>query len=306
MEPLVSVIIPAYNRAHMLPRALESLLQQTHQNWEALIVDDASSDNTAEVMAQFVKKDARIHFFQQTKNGGACVARNVGIDHAKGTFVTFLDSDDEYYPRKIELQVQLLQQSSVPNVGVVSCGRHDARDGKVYFKWIPSKKGNIVNNLLRKERVGGNTSFLMVKKSVLDAHKLYFDPEMPAGQDWDFLLRVCQHANFDFVPEPLVIIHHHSGERVYTGERALIAIEKQYNKNKALLLQNKAIHDRFLMKMVVQNYTYGRADKAVDILTHKMLAPNFKTRIWQASIKTFPRYGNLPSRMVYKMLKSLL
>jgi len=306
MQPLVSVIIPSYNRAHMLPRAIQSLLNQTYQNWEALIVDDASSDNTKEIVDSYSKKDERIRFFQLKKNGGACVARNVGIDNAKGSFITFLDSDDEYLPAKIEWQVKCLQESKVPNVGVVSCGRQDARDGKVYFKWYPSIKGNIVTNLLKKERVGANTSFLMVKKEVLQKHKVYFDPEMPAGQDWDFLIRVCQHAGFDFVPEILVTIHHHSGERVYTGERALVAIERQYKKNKDLLLKDKSVHDKFLIKMAVQNYTYGHSEKAVDILSHKLLQPNLSTRIWKASIKTFPKYGNLPSRMVYKMLKSIL
>ena len=82
----------------MLPRALESLLKQTHGNWEALVVDDASNDNTAEVMQQYQAKDSRIHFYQLEKNGGACIARNKGIENAKGAFITFLDSDDEYFP----------------------------------------------------------------------------------------------------------------------------------------------------------------------------------------------------------------
>lgn len=305
MQPLVSVIIPSYNRAHMLPRALESLLKQSHKNWEALIVDDASKDNTAEVMQQFVSTDKRIQFFQLEKNGGACIARNVGIQHAKGTYITFLDSDDEYFPDKIEKQVALLKSSHVENLGVVSCGRQDARDGNVYLKWIPKKRGNILNALLQKERVGANTSFLMVKKEVIDKHKLLFDPEMPAGQDWDFLMRVCQHANFDFVPEVLVTIHHHSGERVYTGERSLIASEKQYQKNKELLLKDAIIHDKFLMKMVSQNYVYGNADKALNILKTRLQKKTLKTSLWKAGILAFPKYGNMPSKMVYRMLKMM-
>lgn len=305
MQPLVSVIIPSYNRAHMLPRAIESLIRQTHENWEALIVDDASTDNTSEVVENYIAKDKRIHFYPLTKNGGACIARNVGIEHAKGSFVTFLDSDDEYFPKKIELQVQCFQTSIVENLGIVSCGREDARDGKVYLRWIPKKRGNIVNNLLQKERVGANTSFLMVKKEVLDQFNILFDPEMPAGQDWDFLVRVCQHANFDFVPEPLVTIHHHSGERVYTGERSLIAFEKQYQKNKHLLLQDTSIHDKFLMKMVSQNYVYGNADKALNILNNRIQNKTLKTTLWKAGIHAFPKYGTTSSKVVYKMLKFL-
>lgn len=305
MQPLVSVIIPSFNRSHMLPRALESILKQTHANWEALIIDDASMDNTAEVMQQYVSRDERIRFYPLQKNGGACIARNVGIENAKGTYITFLDSDDEYLPAKIEQQVALFESSPVDNLGIVSCGRQDARDGKVYLKWIPKKRGNIVNALLQKERVGANTSFLMVKKEVLAKFNIFFDPEMPAGQDWDFLIRVCQHAHFDFVPEVLVTIHHHSGERVYTGERSLIASEKQYQKNKELLLKNATIHDKFLMKMVSQNYVYGNAEKALNILKNRIQNQTFKTTIWKAGINAFPKYGNMPSKMVYRMLKLL-
>ena len=303
MQPLVSVIIPTYNRAHMLKRAIASLQNQTYSNWEALIVDDASKDDTDVVVQQMQQEDKRIHFFKLDKNGGACVARNVGINNAKGEYVTFLDSDDEYLAQKIELQVKCLQTSKVENVGVVSCGRQDARDGKVYLTWIPKLKGNIVQNLLQKDKIGANTSFLMVTKKLLLEKEIYFDPQMPAGQDWDFLVRVCQHAGFDFVPQPLVIIHHHSGERVYTGERSLIAFEKQYEKNKNLLLQNATVHDKFLMKMISQNYVYGHSEKAIQILNNRILNKNLKTSIWEKSIRCFPKYGNLPSKVMYKMLK---
>lgn len=305
MQPLVSVIIPSYNRAHMLPRALKSLFKQSYTNWEALIVDDASTDNTAEVVQQFEAQDSRIHFFKLSKNSGACVARNVGIENAKGEYVTFLDSDDEYFPSKIEKQVQCFATSTIENIGIVSCGREDARDGVVYLKWIPTIRGNIVKNLLQKDRVGANTSFLMVKSELLKKHHILFDPQMPAGQDWDFLVRVCLHAGFDFVPEPLVTIHHHSGERVYTGERSLIAFERQYEKNKQLLLQDTQVHDKFLMKMVSQNYVYGHGDKAINILETRLKNKSLKTTLWTLGIKAFPKYGTMPSKVVYKMLQLL-
>ena len=105
MQQLVSVIIPTFNRAHLLPRALDSLLKQSYKNWEALVIDDASTDDTKSVIANYIKKDNRFHFYPLKENSGACIARNVGIKNAKGTLVTFLDSDDEYLPQKIEKQV---------------------------------------------------------------------------------------------------------------------------------------------------------------------------------------------------------
>lgn len=305
MEPLVSVVIPSYNRASMIERALNSLIRQTHRNWEALVVDDGSTDNTEELVKGFSVKDTRVKYFRQEKNGGACVARNRGIDESRGEFITFLDSDDEYHPRKIELQVRVFRESPVENLGVVSCGREDERDGKVYLRWIPTKRGDILQNLLRKERIGGNTSFLMVKASVIREHGIYFDPEMPAGQDWDFLVRVCQVSSFDFVPEPVVIIHHHAGERVYTNERSLVAIDKQYHKYKPLLEKNSDSHDKFVLKMAVLNFVYGKRDKAVQILEKQPVKHDIHSRMWLAYFRNFRSHNSFLGKAVLKSLKKV-
>lgn len=96
MTPFFSVIICAYNRADLLPRALASVHAQTEEDWEVVVVDDASTDTTAHVAAEWQKNDARIRVVRREVNGGTAAARNTGIDAARGLFVTFLDSDDEY------------------------------------------------------------------------------------------------------------------------------------------------------------------------------------------------------------------
>ena len=305
MIPLVSVILPCFNRAHLLSRALDSMLGQTYKNWELIIVDDASTDHTFKVVESYLEKSPSIRYYKLEKNGGACIARNVGLEHAKGEYISFLDSDDEYLPAKLEQQVNCFLNSTVPNLGVVSCGRQDVRNGKVYSTWIPKYRGNVLRKLVQRDRIGAGTPFLMVKKEVIRKFNIAFDPQMPASQDWDFLIQICRYTAFDFVPKVLVRVHHHSEERVYTNERALVAFEKQYDKIKGLLISDSSLHERFLIRMAVQNYVYGHSQKAQSILKEYILKKNFKATLWQYGIRAFPNFGSLPSRIVVKALRSI-
>lgn len=119
----ISVIIPAFNRGHTLPRALDSVRAQTRAADEILIVDDGSTDNTAEVLTAF----PRVHCIRQ-ENRGVSAARNTGIRAATGDWLAFLDSDDEWRPRKLELQVHAL--SSSPESRIVHCDEIWVRNGR--------------------------------------------------------------------------------------------------------------------------------------------------------------------------------
>ena len=102
MKPLISVILPSFNRGHLLPRALDSMLKQTYNNWELIIIDDGSTDQTEAVVKPYSSKYTSIRYYKMDKNVGACVARNFGLQKAAGEYITFLDSDDEYLPTKLE------------------------------------------------------------------------------------------------------------------------------------------------------------------------------------------------------------
>lgn len=102
--PKVSVIVPCFNQAGYLPEALGSVLGQTFADWECIIVNDGSPDDTARVAAEWVKRDARFRYIEKA-NGGLSSARNAGIEAARGQFVQFLDADDALHPRKFELQL---------------------------------------------------------------------------------------------------------------------------------------------------------------------------------------------------------
>lgn len=114
--PLISVIIPTYNRGSLILGAVNSVLNQTYRNIELLVVDDCSTDNTSQILENL--KDSRIKYIRLEKNSGACTARNKGIEYASGEFIAFNDSDDLWLPEKLERQLAFLKEN---NADIVLC-----------------------------------------------------------------------------------------------------------------------------------------------------------------------------------------
>lgn len=112
-NPLVSVITPAYNAERFIAETIESVIDQTYTNWEMIVVDDQSTDDTAAIVESHAEKDERIRFVQLEKNSGSAVARNTAMDHAKGKYLAFLDSDDLWMPNKLERQVAFMQEKDI-------------------------------------------------------------------------------------------------------------------------------------------------------------------------------------------------
>ena len=107
-EELVSIITPVYNCEKLLPMTIESVLNQTYQNWEMLLIDDCSPDNSAEIIGEYSKKDKRIKYFKLDQNSGVAEARNKALKESKGRFIAYLDSDDLWTPEKLEKQVKFM------------------------------------------------------------------------------------------------------------------------------------------------------------------------------------------------------
>lgn len=110
-DGLVSIITPAYNAAAYIAETIESVLAQTYQNWEMLIVNDCSKDNTAEIVQSYAAKDKRIKLINLKQNSGAAIARNAAIQNAKGRYIAFLDSDDLWKKEKLQKQLNFMQQN---------------------------------------------------------------------------------------------------------------------------------------------------------------------------------------------------
>jgi teichuronic acid biosynthesis glycosyltransferase TuaG len=114
MNSLVSIITPCFNSEKYVSQTIQSVLSQTHQNWEMLLVDDCSNDETFAILSKFVSQDARIKAFKLEKNAGAGVARNYAIQHAQGNYIAFLDADDLWKPEKLEKQLHFMQIENIP------------------------------------------------------------------------------------------------------------------------------------------------------------------------------------------------
>lgn len=199
MKPLVSVIIPTWNRAHLIAQTLESVYAQTWDNLEVIVVDDGSTDSTREAVEPFIEKG--LVYLKQV-NAGAPSARNAGLSAATGTYVAFLDSDDRWRKTKLERQMEKMLSSS-GDTALVYCGieKVDA-DGNTLGYKVPKKSGRVFLELLEDNFIG-STSAPLIRASALDDTG-GFDATLRSRQDLDLWLRLARSYRVAFVPEALV------------------------------------------------------------------------------------------------------
>ena len=198
--PQVSVIIPTHNRSDFLRSAIASVLNQTYQDYELIVVDDASTANTAEAVAEF--SDKRIRFLRHEITKGGSAARNTGILASECDYIALLDDDDEWLPDKLSKQMEVLL-SSPPEVGCVYTGYVDVSrsTGTIIGEHIPTKRGDLSKDLLAENCVGSASSVLL-KRECLKKVGL-FDESLPCAQDYDLWIRISNEFLFECVPEPL-------------------------------------------------------------------------------------------------------
>ncbi len=198
--PKVSVVILTFNRAPILRRAIQSVLDQTFQDLELIVIDDCSTDETAQVVKSF--SDARIKYFRHEKNKGEAGGRNTGLQKAMGEYIGYLDDDDEWLPEKLELQVASLNQSPF-EVGAVHCGRMDVdvETGKVLNVRVYPESGDLFSRLL-KENFLTLSSVLLRTKCFAQVGE--FDCSIPYGLDYDMWLRISQKFQFECINQPLI------------------------------------------------------------------------------------------------------
>jgi len=195
---LVSIITPCYNSEQFIERTVESIIDQTYSNWELLVIDDFSSDNSVNIVKRLIKLDSRIKLVQLEKNYGAAVARNKGIELAKGRFIAFLDSDDLWLPNKLKTQVKFMEKNNVS------------------FSYSSYKLTNMMNNdkgsfivpyrqsykdILKTCSIGCLTAMYDVKK----IGKVYM-PIIAKRQDFGLWLRILKKVDYAYgIQEELAI-----------------------------------------------------------------------------------------------------
>ena len=229
----VSVIIPCYKQASFLSEALQSVVNQTHENWECFIVDDGSPDNTKEVAEKWCTKDSRIHYLNQ-QNGGLSSARNFGIQYANSDFILTLDADDKYEKTFIEKALKIFDENAT--IGVVSSWVVRFKDDKEIAIIRPN--GKTIEDFLFQNACNGTALFR--KKCWLEVGG--YDENMKKGyEDWDFYIRVCSVGwQVYVIPEPLFFYRQHTfSMRLDAYANHDVAIKKYlYSKHKELYLKH--------------------------------------------------------------------
>ncbi|MEW6258871.1 MAG: glycosyltransferase family 2 protein [Thermodesulfobacteriota bacterium] len=239
--PLVSVIIPTYNRCAFLRNAIESVLKQTFSDFEILVVDDASQVGVERIVREC--RDSRIRLLRHDRNRGEAPARNTGILNATGEYLAFLDDDDEWLPEKLDVQVSVLSRRPL-SVGGVYTGFFvvETTDGSILFTKIPSIFGTIYAELLR-HNVIGTPSTLMIRRACIEQVGL-FDPSIVYGVDHDLYLRIARHFAFDCIGKPLVRYHVHDGRMSNDPDvllRGMKALTRRYGRERGFLVNRKVL-----------------------------------------------------------------
>lgn len=161
MKALVSIITPSFNSASFIIETIQSVQSQTYTNWEMIIIDDDSIDETENVVKSCIEKDTRIQFYKLTQNSGPAVARNKGIEMAKGDFLTFIDADDVWFPNFIENSIITIQETGIPFV-FSSYKRSNENLEFVYSDFIVPNKVTYTD-ILKSNSISCLTAFLDIK-----------------------------------------------------------------------------------------------------------------------------------------------
>ncbi len=241
MNPTVSVIIPTYNYARFIGEAIESVLAQTYPIAEIIIIDDGSTDETEDVVAEFGEK---VRYIKQ-ENSSVSVARNNGAKNASGDFLAFLDADDAWLPEKIEKQIAKFREDE--QIGLVHCGMRefDSETRETLRLHLEEgEEGWVADDLLLVDRpvIIGRGGAIVVSREAFETVG-GFDTEFlqPGSEDWDFCYRIARKYKVGFVPEILVDYRNHGGN--YTKDAKVMEhsmklyLEKAFKTNDKNILQ---------------------------------------------------------------------
>lgn len=202
----VSVVLPTYNREKTIKRAVESVLRQTYQNFELLVVDDGSVDDTQNILSEI--HDKRMHYIRLPENRGVAAARNVGVCQARYDYVAFEDSDDVWHDDKLEREMKVFMNR--PEVGIVysayRCIWPDGGHSVVPDDFLEKKTlcGDVFEELLQGNMIGMPTA--VIRRSCFEKCGL-FNETLTCLEDWELFLRIAKEYKVGYVQQPLVTVY---------------------------------------------------------------------------------------------------
>jgi glycosyltransferase involved in cell wall biosynthesis len=231
MTSLVSIIIPTYNRAHLINQTLDSILAQTFQNWECIIVDDGSVDNTKEIIGSYIKTDSRIKYFERPKNRtkGANACRNFGLEQSKGNFVQWFDSDDLMTPEALELKLKYFTKK----LDFVIAESINFQNGQFLEPYAYHKNPRVITfEDFIFQRTFWLTYDVLLRRSL--ANQVAYNEELKYWQDYNYFCKMLLHStNGTFI------------EKILTHRRL------HENSIQSDMLQNKLGFSKKLLNVVI-------------------------------------------------------
>ncbi|MGE4504003.1 MAG: glycosyltransferase family 2 protein [Desulfovibrionaceae bacterium] len=280
MHPLVSVIIPTHNRADLLPRTVESVLAQHFDDFEVLVVDDGSTDNTAAVMESI--HDPRVHYIRNEWTGHPSIGRNTGIRASRGRLLTFLDSDDLWLPDKLYAQADYLARNQDRHWCFTHFHFMEHETGSVTPRDIPSclRGGDYSpRDLLRSNFIGSPT--LMIRREALESCGAYDEAaDLRFVEDWEFCLRLSALQPGGHLPEALALYRRHTSAATHApdpltnGMRCLAAMETAVKRNPDIYARHYHHAARSIIPPMAKSLLLrGRGADAAKLLDRAMKSP---------------------------------
>jgi len=250
---MISVIIPTYNRGRLIRRSVESVLAQTWNDLEVIIVDDGSTDDTFQVVQGM--EDARVRYLRMPRNSGASAARNYGVQNAKGHLIAFQDSDDQWLPEKLETQMRHFEQSGAD---VVFCAFERYAVNGDFSQVTPGPEiapGKVTHEQLLYENFISTQTILGKKACFLDEP---FDETIPALDDWEIMLRIARKYYVFYGADVLVRLFEQSDSLTGNSAKGRKAIDSIWKMHYADIQAN----DRTMLHLLYQREHFHRASGA--------------------------------------------
>lgn len=238
--PAVSVVLPTHNRAALLKRSVESVLCQSYRDFELIVVDDASTDETREVMNGFI--DDRIRFVRLGTNVGGGAARNHGVSQARAPIIAFQDSDDVWLPQKLERCMDILANDK-DLAGVFSAFWQIQGRAASYKPSVVPRMDEMSAVILRGNFI--DTPTCLVRRGLFQQAG-GFDPDMPRYQDWELFIRLLERGAFAFIEEPLVLSYVTPGSISSSSRAHKLAMEKMYEKHQSRIALDAGLNATWL------------------------------------------------------------
>ncbi len=303
--PLISIIIPVYNRAHLIKETLDSVLTQAYTNWECIVVDDRSTDNTSKVLAEFCNKDSRFKFYHRPDDRpkGANACRNFGFELCKGKYIQFIDSDDLISKNKLEDQVLLLAQN---NGDIATCkwGRFEknlndavVKENQHYYNNYNSAK-SLFDSFGKHGGYFPSHVYLTKREVIIEAG--FWNEDLIINQDGEFFCRVLLNcSSIMYEPKAVAYYRFNNGDNTSTFD--------SYAKNKAAIESWKMINSYLVNRIAEDDSLFVKRAKEQMYIKTKFKYPElidenrlfFNRQIWR-NLPVIAFYYNILSKIKSK------